>query len=661
LTFLRPTATNLSVTRTFGSAAVLGLAIVLLSTNATAEPEAGTGNKAGTTSTRKSAPRAESVIRETKSTGTSTGKNVKATASNAKSTTRKAEALPGARKSSSAEASNDIASDPELKALGKAEKALFPWALRGVRSSFSFDESPLQSDKSSDVSPTAAWVKELHLPSTFPNVDGRILTYLDFYRVSPEGKAILRGWARKRGRYEALIAGILAKSGVPTDLVWQSLVESGHNPTIRSPAGAAGLWQFMPETARMYGLTVDRWIDERLDPERSTVAAARVMGDLYQRFGNWELALAAYNMGDAGLMRAIRKYNTNDFWVLSRYEAGLPMETALYVPRIIALTIAMQNPKTFGIDEIEPDPPADFEPATVPAGQLLSGIARSLGVEDEALVALNPQLLMQRTPPSASSERATTRVLVPSGMAEVLRARASRLTGLEADLTVYVAKAGESLDWIAQSKGIAKELLRSINRANSDERFDSGAVVLMPRSTSDVAKAEINDEDRVAVIPPNCDLQPGKRRIFYRVRNGDTLTSIADLFRVNRADLLSYNSIDPSARLQIKMLIQVQVPEKATFAPQLGGTFAEERDVKVLVAGTPEFAEYFEALRGNERIVLLVKERDTLSSIASKYGTTVGNLERINRRSRRDPLIPGESIVVYARRKGTSDRVAASP
>ncbi|HEY5956663.1 MAG TPA: lytic transglycosylase domain-containing protein, partial [Polyangiaceae bacterium] len=313
---------------------------------------------------------------------------------------------------------NDTASDPELRALGKAEKALFPWALRGVRSSFSFDDSPLQfqSDAQQELGPGSAWVKDLRLPATFPNVDGRILTYLDFYRVTPEGKAILRGWAKKRGRYEALITSILAKAGVPTDLVWQSLVESGHNPTIRSPAGAAGLWQFMAETARMYGLTVDRWVDERLDPERSTQAAARVMGDLYQRFGNWELALAAYNMGDAGLMRAIRKYNTNDFWVLSRYEAGLPMETALYVPRIIALTIAMQNPKTFGIDEIEPDPACEFEPATVPSGQLLSGIARCLGVTDEALVRLNPQLLAQRTPPSAGSDKVTARVLVPLGM-----------------------------------------------------------------------------------------------------------------------------------------------------------------------------------------------------------------------------------------------------
>src|SRR5690606_34255177 len=104
--------------------------------------------------------------------------------------------------------------------------------------------------------------------------------------------------------------------GLPKDLVWLSLIESGHNPLASSPAGAAGLWQFIPSSGRMYGLTVDRWVDERLDPRRSTRAAARFLSDLYQRFGSWELAMAAYNMGHAGLLRSVRKYNTNDFWRL---------------------------------------------------------------------------------------------------------------------------------------------------------------------------------------------------------------------------------------------------------------------------------------------------------------------------------------------------------
>ena len=107
----------------------------------------------------------------------------------------------------------------------------------------------------------------------------------------------------------------------------------------------------MPEGARIYGLTVDRWIDERLDPERSTLAAARYLADLHTRFGSWELAFAAYNMGYGGLLSSIRKYNTNDFWELSRLESGMPLETALYVPKIVAMAIVARNRAVFGLDE----------------------------------------------------------------------------------------------------------------------------------------------------------------------------------------------------------------------------------------------------------------------------------------------------------------------
>src|SRR5204863_10052187 len=121
------------------------------------------------------------------------------------------------------------------------------------------------------------------------------------------GKAIAKVWAKKSGRYISAMKAEFAKAGLPTDLVWMSLIESGHSATIYSPVGAAGRWQFMPEAGRLYGLTVDRWVAERLDPQRSTEAAIRYLSDLHRRFGNWELAMAAYNMGYGGLSRAIRK------------------------------------------------------------------------------------------------------------------------------------------------------------------------------------------------------------------------------------------------------------------------------------------------------------------------------------------------------------------
>ena len=187
-----------------------------------------------------------------------------------------------------------------------------------------------------DGAPDAAWLKSLTMPNLPVVLDEFVIKYLRFYRDSPSGKSIARVWAKKSGRYTQAIRAELSRAGVPTDLVWLSMIESGHNPTITSPAGAAGLWQFMPDAGRTYGLTVDRWVDERLDPERSTEAASRYPAILYRRFRwCWELAIASYNMGYGGLARSIRKFNSNDFWELVRYFVpAFLWETTLYVPKI---------------------------------------------------------------------------------------------------------------------------------------------------------------------------------------------------------------------------------------------------------------------------------------------------------------------------------------
>jgi membrane-bound lytic murein transglycosylase D len=145
--------------------------------------------------------------------------------------------------------------------------------------------------------------------------------------------------------------------------------------------------------------------------------------------------------------------------------------------------------------------------------------------------------------------------------------------------------------------------------------------------------------------------------VFYRTKNGDSLSSIAEAFKISRADLLSWNAIDPSARLQSGMLMQVLVTQDYP-AESLG--VLQESQLTILVAGSPEFGDYFEGLRGYERIVVQAKQKDTLASIGAKYGVSVGMMERINRRSRRDALVPGESVVVYTRRGGSSERVSAA-
>jgi membrane-bound lytic murein transglycosylase D len=308
--------------------------------------------------------------------------------------------------------------DPELRSLKAAERVLFPRPLTGVEPGWSWDLPEAVGKAGPEVitqaapslrpsgarreavegAPDAAWLKGLSLPSLPIVLDEFVLKYLRFYRDSPSGKAIARVWTKKSGRYAAAMRAELARAGVPTELVWLSMIESGHNPSIVSPAGAAGLWQFMPDAGRTYGLTVDRWVDERLDPERSTQAASRYLSDLYRRFGSWELAIAAYNMGYGGLARSIRKFNSNDFWELVRYEAGVPWETTLYVPKIFALSIVMNNKKAFGLDGVETDAPDSFDVVQVGPSVPLSDVARAAGVSEAEIVALNPAFLSGRTP-----------------------------------------------------------------------------------------------------------------------------------------------------------------------------------------------------------------------------------------------------------------------
>ncbi len=553
--------------------------------------------------------------------------------------------------------------DPELKKLREAERVLFPEPLPGMTAGWSWD-LPRPGARGADVSSTglppdpagrpsvdpsakdSEWLGGLSLPNLPLRYDERVVKYLRFYRDSPSGRAVARVWAKKCGRYRAAIQAELAKAGLPTDLVWLSLIESSHNPTITSPAGATGLWQFMPETARTYGLTVDRWVDERLDPERSTEAATRFLADLYRRFGSWDLAMAAYNMGHGGLARSIKKFNTNDFWELGRHEAGIPWETSLYVPKILATAIAMNNKKSFGLDDIDPDPPEAFDVVRVGPGVMLEDVARSAGVDAGLVERLNPAYLAGRTPPVAAGRPSPSYVVrLPRTSAR----QAKTLGVLEKsndDLVPFVVRQGDTPASIAKAMRASEAAIRSANRIGAQETLAAGTIVLVPRGAPVPAATPALDD--VVVVTRDVKAPPDAVRVFYPVAPGDTLTSVASAFGVARVDLVAWNAIDESARLQEGMVLQV-FPKASRNLSAI--RMLKEGEVRVLVAGSPEFIDHFEGLNGKRRVVVTVKEGDTLAAIGRRYDTSIGWMERINRRSRSDKLAPGESVVVYADRR----------
>jgi membrane-bound lytic murein transglycosylase D len=576
----------------------------------------------------------------------------------AKASATKPAAAPSARPSGSN-------GDPQLASMREAELALFPRPLPGVMPGWSWDlPKPVGSSApevvtgapaatrfapASRAEPArdAAWLRSLSLPNLPVRFEQRVLDYLTFYRENQSGRGIARAWAKKIGRFGPLLRSELSKAGVPSDLVCLSLIESGHNLTIVSPAGAAGIWQFMPDAGRAYGLVIDRWVDERLDPQRATEAAARYLSELYRRFGSWDLAMAAYNMGYGGLGRAIRKFNTNDYWELARYEAGLPWETTLYVPKILATAVLLGNRRAFGLDDVPPDPTETTDTVLVAPGISLDAVAKLASVSSEAIENLNPQYLAGRTPPPASGAPGQSwRVRVPAGKGAAVQAGLARVALKDESYRPYVVKRGETLESIALARGTTEAQLRLINRVAPKELLVAGAVLLVPEPEP---KRDDDASRSVAVVPPRAFDDEKRRRVFYRVASGDSVEKLAELFGVTRTELLQWNSIDDRARLQPDMTLQLFVPRSRDLSRV---PYQTEATTRVLVAGTPEFFDYFEGQNGKRRVVIRCRKGDSLADIGKRYGMTIGWMERVNRRGRSEDLEAGMPIVVYTDRAG---------
>jgi membrane-bound lytic murein transglycosylase D len=559
----------------------------------------------------------------------------------------------------------------ELRAMRELDQQLFPpqgpsagqpWLAegsplveRGEPRTFASGMPPQASLAQSAPPPRTedmSWLRKLEMPDIPVRWDARVVRYLDHYKNTPRGRAMVRDWIRRSGRYGASIRRTLREQGLPEDVLWLALVESGFDPTVHSPAGAAGLWQFMPEGAQIYGLTVDRWIDERLDPERSTVAAARYLTDLKQRFGNWELAFAAYNMGYGGLLASIRKYNTNDFWELSRLESGMPLETALYVPKIVAMAIVSRNRAVFGCQDVELDPSMAFDKIAVGSGVSLKSVAAAAEVPVESVTELNPQMIATRAPPTAPGSREEPRwtVRVPPGKGVRAADALAKAAGLEPKLERYRVRWGESLDDIATQRGTTRSSLAALNGLRRDEVIRPGTLLFVPASPGIGQAAAVNllAEGRpvrpTIVVPAQVFSYPDRQRLFYRVTPGDTIRDVSKALSVSPDELSRWNVLDAGALLHDGMTLQVFLPRNKKLDRV---ALLPESEARVLAVGTPEFFTHFEALRGRKRVELVAREGDTWKALAKRYGLTLGQMERINHRSRSSALTPGEKLVVY--------------
>lgn len=310
------------------------------------------------------------------------------------------------------------------------------------------------------------------IPLVFNDAVDRYIHYFSVTR-----RDVFNRWLKRKNLYEPMIKEILQEHGLPEDLVYLAMIESGFNLQAYSPMKAAGPWQFIPETGRRYGLTVDFWIDERRDIEKSTVAAARYLNELFNQFDCWYLAAAAYNSGENRIDRLIKRHDTKDFWELRGYNT-LPRETREYVPQLIAAAIIAKNPEKYGFADIGTGTPLEYVGEEVPGGVPLTAVAQAASTDLPSVVALNPELRRGITPPGKECK-----IKLPAGtdsdtfqnsLASILE-KGKRVVGV----VRHMVRGRDNVSKITQRYGVSTGELALVN--GSQMKWKKGALVYIPR------------------------------------------------------------------------------------------------------------------------------------------------------------------------------------
>ncbi len=361
-------------------------------------------------------------------------------------------------------------------------------------------------------------------PFDFPIVvNEQVLRFLDYYQG--RGRKATEEALRRSGRYVDEFRKIFAEEGLPQDLVYMAHVESLFKPKAYSRARARGIWQFMSGTGRVYGLNINWWVDERMDFERATRSAARMLKDLKEEFGDWYLVLAAYNVGKGRVGRALRRYGDMDYWTMVKRRL-IPRETRNFVPSILAAMIIYKNPARYGFD-VQPDPPMDREKVAVPYQADLNVIADLIDVDVDLLDEMNPELLRGITP----FESDDYYLKVPPGKA--IEA-AQQLADLPPDKRLrwahHKVRNGETLSLIASRYRVAIRAIADMNRIRNVNRLSLGQDLIIPLS------------DYRAVASAGSGMPSSGSHI---VRRGDSLYRIARHYGVRMNDLFKWNNLGP--------------------------------------------------------------------------------------------------------------------
>ncbi len=422
--------------------------------------------------------------------------------------------------------------------------------------------------------------------------------YINYF--STRGKGTLERALARSGQYREMIQRILQQEGVPQDLIYLAQAESGFHPLALSRAGARGIWQFMASRATAYRLERDWWVDERQDPEKATRAAAHHLKDLYAEFGDWYLAMAAYNSGPGTVQNAVKRTGYADFWELYKRNV-LPKETRNYVPIILAVTIMAKNPEQYGLQDVIPEKPESFETVRIDYPVDLRLVAECVDSTAATLQELNPSLLRLTTPKDQQFE-----LHLPAGTKDrYLQTIAEIPPDMRVWWRYHKVAPGDTLSTLARRYNTSRQAIAQANHLDGDSDLQLESNLIIPVA----AGKHPFGEDVVSY---------SRRATAYKVHKGDTVETVADNFGVPASMVRRWNHLKGSS-LSGRRVLYVHLP----VSPSL-------REPNV-AASKAKHGNKLRAENANKVVRHKVQRGETLYSIASNYNTTVAALKETNR------------------------------
>ncbi|QWV93909.1 transglycosylase SLT domain-containing protein [Geomonas oryzisoli] len=404
------------------------------------------------------------------------------------------------------------------------------------------------------------------IPLTF---NSKVEYFTRYFQGSARGS--FAKWLSRSERYIPMMREVLKKEGLPEDLVYLAMIESGFMPHAVSVAAAVGPWQFMPATGKRYALRIDPWIDERRDPLKATIAAALYLKELYAMFNNdWYLAAAGYNAGENKILRAINMYNTRDFWEISK-GSYLARETKDYVPKLLAAAIIAKEPAKFGFADVAYLPPIEFDQVPIPSRTDLDVMAKACGVSLQNIKELNPELRRATTPPDYPGYL----LKVPRGTGSACASEYAKIPESERYVervrnVQYRAKKRDTLTTIARRFNTSPQSIAELNNLGKKKVKLAGRVLTIPvqiasvRSESHPAHPahpaqpaqpetpvlEAKAETKAATHVAKAEAEPKEVHKYYTVKKGDTLASLAKRFNVTARLLSAWNNLKTRVALK---------------------------------------------------------------------------------------------------------------